>query len=165
MRPLASSLFISLALVACTVDRSAIGSATAGEIAKAKGREFSAAVVRASSSGWAAQEVEHLVGLYTDDAILFPPKGDPIKGRDAIRNYWTRASNRKLLEHSIETERSDASGDLLVEHGRFSLISQSGENPPEPGSANFISVWKRGSDESGGNTWIVGGDLSLINRP
>ena len=87
-----------------------------------------------------------MVGFYTDDAILFPPKGEPIRGRDAIRAYWSRTSERRIMEHSIQTERADLSGDLLAEHGRFSLASQSGGSAPERGSANFISVWRRGAD-------------------
>jgi uncharacterized protein (TIGR02246 family) len=116
------------------------------EIAGARGLEFSSAVVRASASAWAKTEVEALVNIYTDDAILFPPKGEPIKGREAIRAFWTRTADRRILEHSIKTERADMSGDLLTEHGRFTAVFQSGGNTPERSSANFISVWKRGAD-------------------
>lgn len=98
-----------------------------------RGKEFSQAVVRASESGWAASEVASLVDIYTEDAIMFPPKGEPIKGRDAIREYWSRTPDRRILEHSIQVERADMSGDLLAEHGRFSITSQAGENPPERG--------------------------------
>ena len=119
---------------------------SAAEVSRVRGQEFSRAVVRASASGWAAKEVESLVDLYTDDAILFPPKGEPIRGRDAIREYWSRTPDRRILEHSIETERADMSGDLLAEHGRFSLTSQSGENAPGRNMANFISVYRRGAD-------------------
>ena len=120
--------------------------ASAAEVARARGQEFSRAVVQASASSWSAKEVEALVDLYTDDAILFPPKGEPIKGREPIRAYWSRTPDRRILEHSIQTERADMSGDLLVEHGRFSLTSKSADKATERGSATFISVWKRGAD-------------------
>jgi uncharacterized protein (TIGR02246 family) len=116
------------------------------ETARVRGLEFSRAVVRASSSAWAKEEVEALVSIYTEDAILFPPKGEPIRGHDAIRRYWTRTADRRILEHSIQTERADVSGDLLAEHGKFSLTYQSANNAPERSSSNFISVWKRGAD-------------------
>ena len=122
---------------------------TAEEISKTRGHDFSNAVTSASASGWAPVEVDRLVNLYTEDAILFPPKGEPIRGHDAIRAFWTRTPDRQLLEHTIETERADISGDLLVEHGRFSIVSRSGQNPPERGTARFISSWKRGPD----GTW------------
>jgi ketosteroid isomerase-like protein len=86
------------------------------------------------------------VGFYTDDAILFPPKGEPIRGREAIRAYWTRTPDSRILEHSIQTELAAISGDLLTEHGRLSLTSQAGEKLSERGSANFISVWRRSAD-------------------
>ena len=65
----------------------------AAEVSRVRGQEFSQAVVRANASGWAAKEVESLVDFYTDDAILFPPKGEPVRGRDAIRAYWSRTPN------------------------------------------------------------------------
>lgn len=121
-------------------------STSAKEMSQSLGREFSRAVVEASRSQWAAKEVEALVTLYTEDAILFPPKGDPIRGRDAIRTYWSRTPARRISEHSIQTERVDMSGDLLVEHGKFSLTFQSGDKAPESGTSNFISAYRRGHD-------------------
>ena len=144
------SVACALFFVACSAtpspDRPGSGVSSAAEVSRARGQEFSQAVVRASASGWAAKEVESLVDFYTDDAILFPPKGEPIRGRDAIRSYWSRTPDRRILEHSIQVERADLSGDLLAEHGRFSLTSRAGENEPERSSANFISVWRRGAD-------------------
>lgn len=116
------------------------------EVARSRGLDFSDAVVRASNSGWADKEVGDLTAIYTNDAILFPPKGEPVKGSEAIRAYWTRPSTNRILGHSVKTERAEMSGDLLVEHGYFTLSHQSGSNRAESGSAKFISVWKKGSD-------------------
>ena len=120
--------------------------ASAMEVSQAVGQNFSRAVVEASRSQWARDRVEELVALYTEDAILFPPKGDPIRGRDAIHTYWTRTPDRRILEHSIQTERADISGDLLVEHGKFSLTFQSGTDAPASGTSSFISAYRRGPD-------------------
>jgi uncharacterized protein (TIGR02246 family) len=139
----------ALFIVACSTNPSPDRSGeekSSLETARVRGLEFSSAVVSASTSGWAKEEVEALVNIYTEDAILFPPKGEPIRGRDAIRAYWTRTADRRILEHSIQTERADMSGDLLAEHGKFSLTYQSGSNAPERSPANFILVWKRGAD-------------------
>src|SRR5687767_15031339 len=119
---------------------------SAMEVSQTAGQKFSRAVVEASRSQWAAKEVEALVALYTEDAILFPPKGDPIRGRDAIRTYWSRTPDRRILEHSIQTERADMSGDLLVEHGKFSLTYQAGNDAPASGTSNFITAYRRGPD-------------------
>jgi ketosteroid isomerase-like protein len=134
-------------VIACTSgDQAKENNISAIEVSQTAGSRFSQAVVEASRSQWAPDRVEALVALYTEDAILFPPKGDPIRGREAIRTYWTRTPDRRILEHSIQTERADISGDLLVEHGKFSLTFQSGTDAPASGTSNFISAYRRGPD-------------------
>ncbi|HVF46136.1 MAG TPA: DUF4440 domain-containing protein [Pyrinomonadaceae bacterium] len=124
-------------------------SAAADDVARTGGLDFSRAVVRASASGWAEKEVAELTAIYTNDAILFPPKGDPIKGSDAVRRYWTRPSPNRILQHDVKTEWAQMSGDLLVEHGHFTLTHQTVNNRAASGSAKFICVWKRGVDGIG----------------
>ena len=113
------------------------------------GPSFSQAVLAASSSGWAVDPVETLVNRYSKDAILFPPTGDPIVGRDAIRRYWSRTADRRILAHSIVVDGAEMSGNLLVEHGHFTLTAQSGDTPPVTSTLNYISAWRRDS----GGVW------------
>jgi uncharacterized protein (TIGR02246 family) len=109
--------------------------------------QFSAAVVRASSSGWAADQVEALAALYSEDAILFPPRGEPIRGRAAVRAYWTRTADRRILEHKVFPAHVEVDRRLATEYGHFEMTSVAGDGQPTKGRANYISVWKR--DESG----------------
>ncbi len=110
------------------------------------GPSFSRALLAASSSGWAADRVEILVGLYSQDAILFPPKGDPIEGQAAIRRYWSRTPDRRILAHSIVVDSSEMSGNLLIEHGRFTQTRQISDKPPETVTVTYISAWRRDLD-------------------
>lgn len=144
------SLLIIVAILA-----TACASAGRRDAAPSAGREeidalavrFSAAVVRASASGWAAAEVDALTALYSDDAILFPPRGEPIEGRAAIRAYWTRTPDRRILEHKVVPARVEIDRTLATEYGHFELTSVAGDAEPTQGRANYISVWKR--DETG----------------
>lgn len=137
-----------LALVACAT---AAGrpDTTAGlpEQIEELATRFSAAVVRASASGWAPDEVEALTGLYSEDAILFPPRGEPIKGRAAVRAYWTRSPDRRILKHRVVPGRIEVDQVLATEYGHFEMTSVVGDGPPTEGRANYISVWKR--DQAG----------------
>ena len=108
--------------------------------------DFSVAVVRASAAGWARGEVTSLADIYTEETILFPPRGAPIRGRSAVQEYWTRTPDRRILAHRVVPERIDASDDLVAEHGRFHLTSQVGAAPPVADSATYISVWRRDAD-------------------
>lgn len=109
-------------------------------------RAFSRAVVGASASGWADREVEALTAFYTEEAVVFPPRGDPLRGREALRVYWTRPADRRILEHVVRPERIDVDGGLAAEHGWFMLTFQAGSNAPARDSARYVSIWRRGGD-------------------
>lgn len=115
---------------------------------EARGSAFSAAVVRASSSGWAAPQIDSLAAFYTDSTIIFPPRGEPIRGRDAVRQYWTRPTDRRILAHAIHIERVEASesGDLAAEYGQPEIVAQQGADSAAAGRATYISVWRRDRD-------------------
>jgi ketosteroid isomerase-like protein len=119
--------------------------ADAVEITK-RARAFSAAVVRASESGWADDEVRTLADFYTEDAVIFPPREETRRGRAAVRQYWTRSPGRKVLAHAIEVERMDISGDLAADYGTFEGTWKTDEQPQVTGTANYISVWRRDED-------------------
>lgn len=115
---------------------------------EARGRAYSAAVVRASASGWAALQVDSLAAFYTDGGIVFPPRGEPIRGRDDVRQYWTRSPDRKILSHTITIERVDVgeSADLAADHGRVQVTTQQGGDSAINHRLTYISVWRREPD-------------------
>lgn len=113
---------------------------------RARAKAFSVAVVQASRSQWSRSTVDALAEFYTEDTIVFPPRGEPIRGRAAIRAYWTRSPDRRILAHTIRPERIEVGGDLVAEHGSFDLTWQTGDTAPQQGSSTYVSVWKRGAD-------------------
>lgn len=66
-----------------------------------------------------------------------------LKGHDAIRQYWTRLSSRRILGHTVTVEHAEYSGDLLFEYGSFTLTHQKDDAEPKEGKAKYISVWRR----------------------
>ena len=113
---------------------------------RARANAFSAAVVQASNTQWSRPNVDALADFYTEDTIVFPPRGEPLRGRDAVRAYWTRSADRRILAHTIRPERIDVAADLVAEHGAFDLTWQSGDTPAQRGTSTYVSVWKRGPD-------------------
>ena len=104
---------------------------------------FSRAIVEASKSGWTEEGVSRVVSFYTEDTVVFPPRGDPIRGERAIRTYWTRSSERRILSHSAVAERIYVSGDLATEHGQLRIVSQASSAAPAEGNATYVSIWRR----------------------
>jgi ketosteroid isomerase-like protein len=117
-------------------------------IAEARGVLFSGAVLEASASSWDIAKVENLVAIYTDDATLFPPNGPPIKGKEAIRNYWSRPSDRRILKHQVTVEHAEHSGALLYEYGTFSGIFET-KGVAKESTARYVSIWRKDPD----GTW------------
>jgi uncharacterized protein (TIGR02246 family) len=122
-------------------------SASIAEI-EARTVAFSSAVVGASAAGWADSAVAVLADFYTQEAVVFPPRGDPLRGRDALRRYWTRAPEQKILTHVVTPERIEVDRSLATEHGWFKLTFQRGEALPTLDSARYVSIWIRGTDGS-----------------
>jgi ketosteroid isomerase-like protein len=120
-------------------------SASVAEI-EARAVAFSAAVVHASATGWSDSAVIALADFYAPETVVFPPRGDPLRGREALRRYWTRTPDRKILTHVVTPERIDVDRSLATEHGWFKLTFQRGDSVPSLDSARYVSIWVRGSD-------------------
>jgi ketosteroid isomerase-like protein len=116
------------------------------ELVTARGAAFSHAIKRASASGWKPEQVDALVAFYTDDAILFPPRGEAIRGRAEILRYWLRSPDRKILDHTVTVDSVVASSDVIADYGTIALKSQVSENTPATSTAHYLSVWKREPD-------------------
>jgi hypothetical protein len=78
--PIAGLIWVAMAL-GCSHVRPAGPTFDAKSVVEVKAEAFSAAVVAASASAWSTDQVEHLVSLYTADAVLFPPDGPAVKGK------------------------------------------------------------------------------------
>lgn len=109
-------------------------------------RAFSQAVIQASASGWSAKEVATLADFYSDETVVFPPRGPALRGREALRTYWTRSPDRRILEHAAIPERLDVSHALAAEHGKLRLTYQVGSAASIKDSATYVSHWRRDGD-------------------
>jgi ketosteroid isomerase-like protein len=107
---------------------------------------FSKAVLSASASGWSAAQVAALAEFYDDEAIVFPPRGATLRGKESLRSYWTRPAERRILEHSAVAERVDATNELATEYGKLRITYQVAGGPPAKDSATYVSYWRRGGD-------------------
>jgi len=109
-------------------------------------RAFSQAVLSASASGWSATQVAALADFYDEETIVFPPRGEPLRGRQSVRSYWTRPAERRILEHAAVAERIDVANELATEYGRLRITFQVGSASPTRDSATYVSYWRRAGD-------------------
>lgn len=109
----------------------------------ARTKQFSRAIVEASGSRWSPHTVARIADFYADDTVVFPPRGDPMRGRAALAAYWSRPAERRMLAHSATAERVDVSADLATEWGTLAITTQQGSAAPVQSKANYISIWTR----------------------
>ncbi len=96
--------------------------------------------------------------IYTERAIVLPPKADMVEGRQAIENYWRGVMAAGLRNLSLTTVQVDEYGsDAAREIGRFRV------EPPDQMSTvegKYVVIWRK----SGGR-WQHDSDIWNFTEP
>lgn len=107
-----------------------------------------------------AGDVDKIVALYADDAVLMPPHAPVARGRDAIRAFLTadtagaKAAGIKLVQG---TATAGVGGDTGWESGSYTVKNASGETLD---SGSYLSV----SHKVNGK-WLYHRDTYNSDRP
>jgi len=94
-------------------------------------------------------DADALAALYADDAMLLPPDHEPIKGRQAIGDFWRQGTDEGL---EVTTLAVEVDGDLGYLVGRYHL-PQTDEEPADSGK--YVMCLKRQRDGS----WKLTADI------
>lgn len=94
-------------------------------------------------------DAEALTALYADDAVLLPPDHLPIRGRQAIGDFWRQGTDPGL---EMTTLRLDVDGDLGYLVGQYRL-PPTDEEPADSGKT--VMCLKRQRDGS----WKLTADI------
>ena len=101
--------------------------------------------VAASNRG----DADALAALYADDAMLLPPDHQPIRGRQAIGDFWRQGTDEGL---QVTTLKVEVEGDLGYLVGRYNL-PPTDEEPADSGK--YVMCLKRQRDGS----WKLTADI------
>ncbi len=124
----------------CSGAPGALDSASLGAIEQTVHR-----YVVASNQGDAAA----LTALYEEDAILLPPDHEPIRGREAIGDFWAEGTDTGL---ELDTLRLEVGGDTAYLIGRYRLPPTDQE---EADSGQYVLCLKQQPD----GVWKVAADI------
>ena len=86
-------------------------------------RAIASAIIAADNQG----DVEKVVGLYTPDAVLMPPGGAFVEGRDAIRAHYGALFSRFSLMATLSSRETIVSGEWAFDRGTTEVASTSKE--------------------------------------
>ncbi len=98
-----------------------------------------------------------VASLYTEDAALYPPGGEPVHGRAAIQTFWQGAIDSGMKIDDLHAVEVEARGDMAGEVGVFTL-SVPGEGGATKVAGKYIVIWKRS-----GHTWQLHRDIWNMN--
>lgn len=91
------------------------------------------------SAAFAAADAQALASLYTEDAMLLPPGGDFVSGREAIQGFWQAVMDAGVAEARLTVEEAEGLGDTAWEVGRYALHDAAGALIDE---GKYIVIWK-----------------------
>lgn len=98
------------------------------------------------SAAYMQGDAEKMTSLYTDDAVIFPGNSDLIRGKQAIRKYWTLAPGRTITHHKITAVEIKITGDFAYDYGYYEISGANNGEAWGPNYGKYLIVWKRGSD-------------------
>jgi uncharacterized protein (TIGR02246 family) len=106
------------------------------------------------SEGFAKNDASITASGFADNAVVFPPDANMIKGKKAIEEFWKTVMASGVKKVALNTVEISVSGDFAVERGTGVLTIR-----PEAGTAveqniKYVVVWRHEAD-SWKNMWDI----------
>ena len=98
-------------------------------------------------------DMDAVSDVYTRDAQLLPPDSAIVRGRTAIKEFWTGARQMGIREASLETLDFHQAGDTGYEIGLYTLRIQPDGGDESQAEGKYVVVWRRDAD--GAWKWAV----------
>jgi len=106
--------------------------------------DVSAEIMAANESFMAASnagDAAAVAAMYTDDAILYPPNGEPLAGgAEEIAAFFQGAFDAGIVRVMLETGEAMGMGDTAVETGRLTLLGADGGTIDR---GSYMVLWKK----------------------
>ncbi|HSR53892.1 MAG TPA: nuclear transport factor 2 family protein [Acidobacteriota bacterium] len=92
-------------------------------------------------------DVEAIVGLYTEDAVLIPPEGPSVYGRDAIRQRYSEGFEQFSMDVAFKSEETVVAGEWAYNRGQtVGTLIWHDDREPTPLNDAYLMIRKRGPD-------------------
>jgi ketosteroid isomerase-like protein len=99
------------------------------------------------SKGFMMGDASVTASVYSEDAVVFPPEGHIVRGREAIEKFWSGVMHPGAKEANLTTLELTGGGEYVHEMGTGVLKIQSGkEAKPIEQHVKYVVVWKRTID-------------------
>jgi ketosteroid isomerase-like protein/quercetin dioxygenase-like cupin family protein len=119
------------------------------------------AINRQMEQAVASKNVDAVVRLYADDAVLMPPNMPPARGPAAIRAFWTESINLSNASLSLAPMKIDVatSGELATDVGAYTFSFRGDQGPVNDRGKYMVKFRKVGTD------WKISSDIFNSDIP
>jgi uncharacterized protein (TIGR02246 family) len=146
MKRILSLCLATMALFALVAPATAAGARQAIESTNAK---FPALFAKGDSAGIAA--------LYAKDGAVMPVASEPVRGTQAIQNFWKSALSSGVAGVELKTVEVYGGSKTATEVGEYALLDKAGKTLDR---GKYIVIWK----QEGGD-WKLFRDMFSSNQP
>ncbi|HEX6039863.1 SgcJ/EcaC family oxidoreductase [Longimicrobium sp.] len=98
---------------------------------------------RRFSEAYVANDIETMVRMYTEDAVIFPGNSEALRGSEAIRRYWTQAPGSRVTMHRATPTEIRIDGDHAYDYGNYEISGQRDGTAWGPNYGKYVIVWRR----------------------
>jgi uncharacterized protein (TIGR02246 family) len=158
--PIAAWLGVVVVLAGLGATRSALAAAPAAT------RAADEAAIRGKDDTFeqaiAAKNVEQILALYADNAVLFAPKAPAAIGKHAIRDAFQGLMMAPGVKMTFKTTHIivSRSGDLAMQRATFQLETTGKDGKASTETGQAVMVWRKQSD----GTWKVIADTNADDK-
>ena len=92
--------------------------------------------------------------VYVEEALLLPPTGDVISGREAIERFWRSGIEIGLRAVELEPLGRAGMGSVVYEHGRYRMLLSPAAGRSKVQRGAYVVVHVRVADDSSWH-WAV----------
>lgn len=108
-----------------------------------------------------AKDAAKMASVYTDNAVLMPPNGAIVRGRDNIKGFWQGMLDQGARDVSVTSLGSSSSGAVGYEAGTYAFTMQPAGGQPTRDKGKYLVGFKRRSD----GKWLIAYDIFNSDLP
>jgi uncharacterized protein (TIGR02246 family) len=122
------------------------GSVSAADVTEAELMRSAVELGRQYDANYAKKDPAAMAALYAEDGVLVSPAGSIVRGRDALRSYYTKRFESGARGHAIKVLEVHVQGE-----GGYGLSQFSATVPRKDGSfrevhGSIVTIYRRDAD-------------------
>jgi uncharacterized protein (TIGR02246 family) len=113
---------------------------------------------------FAARNLDGIVAIYADDAVLMSPGGPPSKGKDAIRNGLKEMIADPAMSLKFKADKVEVSktGDIGYTQGTYTMtVTNPATHKPLEDHGSYVTTYRKQAD----GTWKAVADIATSEVP